>query len=94
MPPLLAVVHILPNAVHRGIRLWVPLFLIWLLLLPFLLVLLPVYFVVCAVIDIDPFETLGAILRRCSEVSTARMSRSTVRQACRLHSCLLKGNSP
>ena len=62
MPPLLALVHILPNAMHRGIRLWVPLFLIWLLLLPFVLVLLPVYFVVCAVIDIDPFHTLGSML--------------------------------
>jgi hypothetical protein len=59
-PPLLAVVHILPNHVRRGIRLWVPLFLIWLLLLPFLLVLLPVYFVVCAAVDIHPFKTLGA----------------------------------
>jgi hypothetical protein len=61
-PPLLAVVHILPNEVRRGIRLWVPLFLIWLLLLPFLLVLLPVYLVVCAVVDIDPFKTLGAFI--------------------------------
>ena len=57
-PPLLAVVHILPNKMSRRIRLWVPLFLIWLLLLPFLLVLLPVYFVVCAAIDIHPFATL------------------------------------
>jgi hypothetical protein len=63
MPPLLAFVHILPNSVHRGIRLWVPLFLIWLMLLPFLLVLLPVYFVVCAAIDIDPIATLGTFLR-------------------------------
>jgi len=61
-PPLLAVVHILPNQMRRGIRLWVPLFLIWLLLLPFLLVLLPVYFVVCAVVDIDPLRTLGAFI--------------------------------
>ncbi len=60
--PMLAVVHVLPNKVHRGIRLWVPLFLVWLLLLPFLLVLLPVYFVVCAVIDIHPFKTLGAFV--------------------------------
>lgn len=59
-PPLLAVVHILPNRVRRGIRLWVPLFLVWLLLLPFLLVLLPVFFIVCAVIDVHPFKTLGA----------------------------------
>ena len=62
-PPLLALVQILPNTVHRGIRLWVPLFLIWLLLLPFVLVLLPVYFIVCAVIDIDPIRTLGTFLR-------------------------------
>lgn len=62
MPPLLALVHILPNTVHRGIRLWVPVFLIWLFLLPFLLVLLPVYFVVCAAIDIDPIRTLGSFL--------------------------------
>jgi len=33
MPPLLAIVHIRPNSMHRGVRVWVPLFLIWLLLL-------------------------------------------------------------
>lgn len=62
MPPLLATVHILPGAARRGVRLWVPLFLIWLLLVPFALVLLPVYFVVCAVVDIHPLRTLGAAL--------------------------------
>ena len=61
LPPMLAIVRILPNRMHRGIRLWVPLFLVWLLLLPFVLVLLPVFFVVCAVIDIAPFRTLGAV---------------------------------
>ena len=61
MPPLLLIVHILPSTSHRGLRLWVPLFLVWLLLLPFILVLLPVYFVICAVADIAPFKTLGAI---------------------------------
>jgi len=60
LPPMLAVVRILPNKMGRTIRLWVPLFLVWLLLLPFVLVLLPVYFVVCAVMDIAPFATLGA----------------------------------
>ena len=60
--PMLAVVHVMPTKVHKGIRLWVPLFLVWLLLLPFILVLLPVYFVVCAVIDIDPFKTLGVMV--------------------------------
>ena len=61
LPPMLAIVHILPRQMHRGIRLWVPLFLVWLLLLPFVLVLLPVYFVFCAVADIAPFKTLGTI---------------------------------
>ena len=61
LPPMLAIIHILPRRAHRGLRLWVPLFLVWLLLLPFILVLLPLYFVVCAVADIAPFKTLGAI---------------------------------
>jgi hypothetical protein len=58
-PPMLAIVHILPNKMRRGVRLWVPLFLVW-LLLPFAVVLLPVFFVLCAVLDIAPFATLGA----------------------------------
>ncbi|MBL6853886.1 MAG: hypothetical protein ISS15_00365 [Alphaproteobacteria bacterium] len=63
MPPLFMIVHILPNRAHRGLRLWVPVFLIWILLLPFVLVLLPVFFILCAVIDIHPFRTLGAFLQ-------------------------------
>lgn len=59
-PPLFMILHILPSASHRGLRLWVPLFLIWILLLPFLLVVLPVYFVVCGGVDLRPFKTLGA----------------------------------
>jgi hypothetical protein len=62
LPPMLAVVRILPSETRRGIKLWVPLFLVWLLLLPFALVLLPVFFVVCAVGDYAPFATLGAFL--------------------------------
>jgi hypothetical protein len=61
LPPMLAVVRILSSRTRRPIRLWVPLFLVWLLLLPFVLVLLSVYFVVCAVMDIAPFATLGAL---------------------------------
>lgn len=63
MPPLLMIVRILPSESRRGIRLWVPVFLIWLLLLPFFVVLLPVYFIVCAAIDIHPLRTLGAVAR-------------------------------
>jgi hypothetical protein len=59
-PPMLAIVHILPARGRRALRLWVPLFLVWLILLPFALILLPVYFVMCAVMDIAPFRTLSA----------------------------------
>ena len=62
MPPLFMIVHILPSRSHRGLRLWVPVFLIWILLLPFVLVLLPVFFVVCAAIDIHPFRTLSTFM--------------------------------
>ncbi|MBS0473454.1 MAG: hypothetical protein JSR60_20460 [Proteobacteria bacterium] len=58
--PMLAIVQILPAKSRRTLRLWVPLFLVWLLLLPFAVVLLPLYFVMCAVMDIAPFRTLGA----------------------------------
>jgi hypothetical protein len=59
--PMLAIVRILPAKSRRTLRLWVPLFLVWLLLLPFAVVLLPLYFVMCAVMDIAPFRTLGAL---------------------------------
>jgi hypothetical protein len=61
LPPMVAVVHFQTARMERRIRLWVPLFLVWLLLLPFILVLLPVYFVGCAVMDVAPFRTLSAI---------------------------------
>ena len=59
---LFLIVHILPNKAHRGLRLWVPVFLIWILLLPFVLVLLPVFFVVCVAVDVNPLQALGAVL--------------------------------
>ena len=62
MLPLVVRVHVLGRA-GRGVRLWIPLFLMWLLLLPFALIVLPVLFVVCIVVDVDPFPALGAIWR-------------------------------
>ena len=41
---------------------WIPLFLLWLLLLPFALLILPVLFVVCVVVDVDPFRAVAAVL--------------------------------
>jgi hypothetical protein len=61
MPPLNLRIRVL-NPYGREIRLWIPLFLLWLLLLPFALLMLPVLFIVCAVVDVDPFDAVAAVL--------------------------------
>jgi len=48
---------------RRGFRLWLPLFLIWLLLAPLVLVLMPIFFVVCLATRINPFRSIAAIWR-------------------------------
>lgn len=44
---------------HRAWNLWFPLFVLWLLCLPIVLVLLPIFFLGCLVTWIDPFRALG-----------------------------------
>lgn len=46
--------------VHR-LRLWIPLFLIWILLLPLLLVLLPVVALVCLFIGVSALRLYAAV---------------------------------
>jgi hypothetical protein len=58
--PLFMIVRVQSSAGRRGLRLWLPLLLILILLLPFLLVLLPVYFVACAILSLRPFKMLSA----------------------------------
>ncbi len=41
--------------------LWVPLFLIWLLLLPLVLVLLPLAMLACLIVRVNPFRALAAL---------------------------------
>ena len=60
MIPLVASVSV-RNKRSRGFRLWIPLALAWLLLLPAALLLLPVVFVACWVGRIDPFQALSAL---------------------------------
>ena len=45
----------------KGRRWWIPLplFLLWLILLPLAIVLVPVVIVVCAIVDINPFQAIG-----------------------------------
>jgi len=62
MPPLFLRIHVL-NHVGREIRLWIPLFLLWFLMLPFAVVILPVLLITAVVLDIDPFPALASALR-------------------------------
>lgn len=41
---------------RRRFRLWIPLLLVWVLLLPFVLLLAPLLFVACLVVKVDPFR--------------------------------------
>jgi len=60
--PLIAVVRI-RTLEGRHVSLWVPLFLIWLLLLPFAIVLAPVFVIVCLAINVDPFQAIATVWR-------------------------------
>ena len=55
MIPFVAVVS-LRHQESRTFRLWIPLFLIWLLLLPLVLVLSPFIFLACLVCRVNPFR--------------------------------------
>ncbi len=57
MIPVLAIVG-LRRAGGRSFRLWVPLALVWLLLLPFAVVLLPVFVVACLATAVNPLRAL------------------------------------
>ena len=61
MPPLLMQIHVMGRQ-GRQLRLWIPLFLLWVLLLPFAVVLLPALFIVCAAADIDPFGAVSTVM--------------------------------
>jgi len=49
----------IPMATKRQFRLWIPFLLIWVLLLPFVLLLVPLVFVACVVEGIDPIQGLS-----------------------------------
>jgi len=49
------------NQCNRGFALWIPMVLVWLLLSPFALLLLPLFFVVCALGEVDPWRALSTL---------------------------------
>ncbi|MCC6735725.1 MAG: hypothetical protein IT534_06305 [Bauldia sp.] len=67
MIPMLADLTI--ETPRRRFRLWLPLFLVWVLLLPFFLVALPFAAIACAVFRINPFRALGLLFALLAAVS-------------------------
>jgi uncharacterized membrane protein len=59
MIPMVAVMAL--RIEPKGRRWWIPLplFLVWLILLPLAIVWVPLVILVCAVVDVDPFQAMG-----------------------------------
>ncbi len=60
MIPFVAVVS-LRNQESRTFRLWIPLFLIWLLLLPLAVLLSPFIFIACLICRVNPFRGVSVL---------------------------------
>ncbi len=68
MIPLIADVKYRRDKRGRTYHLWVPLFLIWLLLAPIALLLLPFFFLGCLITWINPFQAIGIFAEILSSV--------------------------
>ena len=60
IPPLLLKLHVERFQGGRRFRLWLPLFLFWLLILPFAVVTLPIVALVLALLGYRPFRLFAA----------------------------------
>jgi hypothetical protein len=61
LPPLTASVHVRPAGWRFGLRLWLPLFLLWLLLLPLFVLALPFLFIAAVIFGFKFLRSLGAV---------------------------------
>jgi hypothetical protein len=62
MIPLIAVVQIEPRG-GRRIRLWLPLFLVWLLLVVLGVLLSPLILIGCLIVRLNPFQVIWSLIR-------------------------------
>jgi hypothetical protein len=74
--PLAAVIAVRPGWRSSDRRLWmpVPLFLVWLLALPFLVMALPIFFIACLASRVNPFRALWILWQLLCALSTTRVS--------------------
>jgi hypothetical protein len=62
LPPLAAAVHIKPTGWRFGLRVWLPLFLLWLLLLPLVVLALPFLLIAALIFGVRVWSTISAVL--------------------------------
>ena len=68
MTPNLAIVHV-ENPHWRGIRLWIPLFLLW---IPVIL-LSPLIFIACLLCRVNPFRAFGMMWQILSTLTDTKL---------------------
>ena len=76
MIPLAAVVTVRHSRSSSDRRLWipVPLFLVWLLALPFLVLALPIFIIACLASRVNPFRALWILWQLLCALRTTRVS--------------------
>jgi uncharacterized membrane protein len=72
MIPFVAVVS-LRNQESRTFRLWIPLFLVWLLLLPLCVLLSPFVFIACLVCRVNPFRGVAVMWQMLSALGDTQV---------------------
>ena len=60
MIPFAAEVNI-RNPRHRSLHLWIPLAILWILLLPFVILVFPLFLIACMVAGIEPFHATAVL---------------------------------
>jgi hypothetical protein len=86
MIPLVAVVS-LRNEDSRTFRFWIPLGLIWILLLPVAVLLSPLIFVACLFCRVNPFRAFGLLWQILCAWARRGLSWSARPRGCRFTSC-------
>jgi hypothetical protein len=86
MIPFVAVVSV-PDRNSHTFRLWIPLFLVWLLVLPLGLLLLPVVFIGGLVCRVNPFRALSVVCQILSALKDANVE--VARRSASVSICIL-----
>ena len=84
MPPMLMILR-LRTSRGTAVRLWLPLFLLWLLVLPLLIVALPIALVVCAAMRLYPLRWIAVVWRLLNAVCGTHIEIDTPRAFVFMH---------